>query len=105
MISFNQSEGLKSYIEKNTKLRTEAKIEFENFFKQMNNSIFGKMMENVRKYRAIKPVTTERRNHLVSEPKYYTTKIFTENLFAIEMEKTLITMNKNVYLELPILDL
>ena len=72
----------------------------------MNDAVFGKTMENVRKHRNIKLVTTERRrNYLVSEPNYYTTKFFTENLLAIEMKKTQITMNKPVYLGLSILDL
>ena len=54
----------------------------------MDNSVFGKTMENVRKFRDIKLVTTERRrNYLVSEPNYHTTKIFTENLLSIEMKK------------------
>ena len=73
----------------NTKLRQKAKNNFEkDFFKLMNNAVFGKTMGNVRKYRDIKLVTTERRkNHLVSEPNYYTTKFFTENLLAREMKK------------------
>ena len=55
-------------------------------------------MENVRKDRDIKLVTTERRrDYLVSEPNYHTTKLFTENLFAIELRKTEILMNKPVY--------
>ena len=71
----------------------------------MNNAVFGKTMENLRKHRNIKLVTTERRrNYLVSEPNYRTTKFFTENLLAIEMRKTLILMNKPVYLGLSILD-
>ena len=58
------------------------------FFKLMNNAVFGKTMENVRKHRDIKLVTTERRrNYLVSEPNYHTTKFFTEILLAIEMKK------------------
>ena len=63
-------------------------------------------MENVRKYRDIKLVSSERRrNYLVLKPNYYTTKFFTENALAIEMEKTQITMNKPDYLSLSILDL
>ena len=63
-------------------------------------------MENVRKHRDIKLVTTERRrNYLVSEPNYHTTKFFTENLLIIEMKKLQILMNKPVYLRLSILKL
>ena len=53
----------------------------------MNNVVFGKTIENVRKHRRIKLVTTERtRYYLVSEPNYHTTNFFTENLLAIEMK-------------------
>ena len=91
----------------NTKLRAEARNDFEkDFFKLMNNSVFGKTMENVRKHRDIKLVTTnERRNKLVSEPNYHTSKYFSENLLAIEMRKTKILMNKPVYLGQTILDI
>ena len=72
-----------------SKLTTEAKNDFEkDFFKLMNNAVFGKTMENVRKHRDIKLVTTDkRRNQLASEPNYHTTKYFSENLMAIEMKK------------------
>ena len=64
----------------------------------MNNSVFGRTMENVRKHRDIKPATTERRkNYLVSERITHTTKLFTKSLLAREM-------NKFVYLVLLILD-
>ena len=72
----------------------------------MNNSVFRKNMENVRKHRNIKLITTEnRRNSLVSESNYHSTKFFTENLLTIEMIKTQIFMNKPVYLGLSILEL
>ena len=76
------------------------------FFKLINNSVFGKTMENVRKHRDIKLVTTEKRRlKLVSEPNYHTTKHFSENLIAIEMKKTKIKMNKPIYLGASILDI
>ena len=63
-------------------------------------------MENFRKHRDIKLVTTEeRRNKLVSEPNYHKTKHFSENLLAIEMKKTKVKMNKPVYLGMSILDI
>ena len=72
----------------------------------MNNSVFGKTMENVRKHRDIKLVTTDnRRNQLVSEPNYYTTKWYSKNLLAVEMKRIKIKMNKPVYLGLSILDI
>ena len=89
VIQFNQEAWLKPYIDMNTELKKQAKNDFEkDFFKLMNNSVFGKPMENVRKHRDIKSVTTnKRRNQLVSEPNYHRTKWFSENLLAIEMKK------------------
>ena len=106
VIRFMQKAWLKPYIDMNTKLRKEAKSEFEkDFFKLMNNSVFRKTMENVRKHRDIKLVTTEeKRIKLVSEPNYHTTKRFSENLLVIEMKKTKVKMNKPVYLGMSILD-
>ena len=91
----------------NTKLRKEAKSEFEkDFFKLMNNSVFGKTMENVRKHRGFRLVTTEKRRvKLVSEPNYHTAKQFSENLLAIEMKKTKVKLNKPLYLGMSILDI
>ena len=72
----------------------------------MNNAVFRKTIENVRKHRDIKYLTTEkRRDYLVSEPKNHTTIFFPENLSAIEMWKTQIIINKPVYLDLSILQL
>ena len=82
----------------NTKKRMEAKNEFEkDFFKLMINSVFAKTMENLRKHRDIKLVTTdEKRSKLISEPNYHTAKRFSENLLAIEMKKTKLKMNKPI---------
>ena len=91
----------------NTELRRNARNDFDkDFFKLMNNGVFGKTMENVRKHRDIKLVKTDiRRDKLVSEPNYHTTKWFSENLLAIEMKKTLIKKKKPIYLGLAILAL
>ena len=73
----------------NTKLRADAKNDFEkDFFKLTNNAVFGEKMENVRNHRDIKLVTTnKRRNQLPSEPNYYTIKYFSENLIPIKMKR------------------
>ena len=72
----------------------------------MNNAVFGKTMENVRNDRDIKLVTTyKRRNQLVSEPNYHTTKYFSKNLLEKEMKKTKVKFNKPVYLGMSILDI
>ena len=96
VIKFNQHSWLKPYIDANTDLRKKKqKNDFEKyFFKLMNNAVFEKTMENVRKHRDIKLATTEgRRNYLVSEPNYHTTKFFTEHLVAMEMKKAQILIN------------
>ena len=107
VIKFNQNAWLKPYIPVNTDLKKKAKNDFQkDFFKVMNNAVFGKSTGNVRKHRDMKLVTIEtRRNYLVSEPKYHTAKFFTENLLPVEMKKTEILMNKPVYLGLSILEL
>ena len=82
----------------NTKLRTDAKNDFQkDFFELMNNAVFGKTVENVRKHKDIKLATTDkRRNQLPSEPNYHTIKYFSENVLVIEMKKTLYQQNINV---------
>ena len=106
VIQFSQEAWLKPYIDMNTKLRKEAKNEFEkDFFKLMNNSVFRKTLENVRKHGDIKLVTTEeKRIKLVSERNYHTTKHFSDNLLAIEIKKTNVKTNKPVYVGMSILD-
>ena len=91
----------------NTELRTETKNKFEiDFFKVMNNSVFGKRMENVRNHRYIKLVTSDKkRKRLVSEPNYHSHKKFSEHLMATEMKKTRVKMTKPIYLDMSILDI
>ena len=104
VIEFNQEAWLKPYIDMNTELRKVAKNDFEkDLFKLMNNSVFEKTMENIRKHRDIKLVTTDKkRSKLVSEPNYHTINLISEDLSIIEMEKTKVKMNKPIYLGLSI---
>ena len=91
----------------NTELRKSAKDDFgKDLFKLMNNAVFGKTMENIRKHRDIKIVTTDKkRNKLISEPNYYTMNYISEDLSIIEMNKTKVKMNKPIYLGLSVLDI
>ena len=106
-IKFKECDFLKPYIDTNVKLRTQAKNDFEkDFFKLMNNSVFGKTMENIRNRVNIKLVDTgEQFKKLAAKPNYESRKIFNENLVSVHMKKTSLTMNKPVYLGMSILDL
>ena len=106
-IEFNQEAWLKPYIDMNTELRKPAKNDFEkDLFKLMNNSVFGKTMENIRKHKDIKLVTTDKkRSKLVSEPNYHTINLISEDLSIIEMKKAKVKMNKPIYLRLSILEI
>ena len=107
VIEFNQKEWLKPYIDMNTELRKASKNDFgKDLFKLMNNSVFGKTMENIRKHRDIKLVTTDKkRTKLVSEPNCHTINLISEDLSIIEMKKTKVKMNKPIYLGLSILEI
>ena len=91
----------------NTELRKAAKNDFEkDLFKLMNNSVFGKTMENIRNHRNIKLVTTDKkRSKLVSEPNYHTINLISEYLSIIKMKKTKIKISKLIYLGLSILEI
>ena len=107
VIEFDQEAWLKEYIDVNTELRKKATNDFEkDFFKLMNNAVFGKTMENVRKHRDIMLVkSNKKRNKLVSEPNFHTMKLIDNNLAIIEMRKVKVKMNKPIYLGLLILDI
>ena len=107
VIEFRQEAWLKPYIDLNTDLRKDAKNEFEkDFYKLMNNSVFGKTIENSRNHRDIRLVTTDdRRNKLASEPNYHSTKYISKDLLVMEMRKTEVRMNKPISLGQLILDL
>ena len=107
IIEFNQEAWLKPYIDMNTELRKLVRNDFEkDLFKSMNNSVFGKTMENIRKHREIKLVTTDKkRSKLVSESNYHAINLISDNLSVIEMKKTKVKMNKPIYLGLSILEI
>ena len=106
-IEFNQSAWMKEYIDFNTKLRTEAKNDFEkDFYKLMNNAVFGKTMENIRKHRDIKLVNNEEAYlKAVMKPNFKSGTPFRPNLMGCKMGKIKVVMNKSVYLGQAILDL
>ena len=106
-LEFNQSPWLKPYIDFNTKKRAEAKNSFEkDFFKLMNNSVFGKTMENLRKRQDIRLVTDEEKLlKWVSRPSFISSKIFNEDLVAVHKIKPTLTLNRPAYVGMCILDL
>ena len=106
-IEFKQSAWMKKYIDFNTRLRTAAKNDFEkDFYKLMNNSMFGKTMENIRKHRNIKLVNDEE-EYLknVMKPNFKSETLLGPDLMGCEMGKVRVVMNKLVYLGQAILDL
>ena len=107
VLEFNQSPWLKQYINFNTKKRTQAKNSFEkDFFKLMNNSVFGKTMENIRKRVDVRLITDEKKLlKMVSKPTYVSSKIFNENLVAVHKIKETLTLNRPAYIGMCILDL
>ena len=106
-IEFNQEAWLEPYTDMNTELRKLAPNDFQkNFFKLMNNTVFRKTIENIRKHRDIKLVTPDKkRSKLVSEPNYHTINLITKDLSIIELKKTKVKMNKPIYLSLSILEI
>ena len=107
VLEFNQSAWLKQYIDFNTQKRTNAKNSFEkDFFKLMNNSVFGKTMENIRKRVDVRLVTDEKKLvKMAAKPTYESSKIFNKNLVAVHKIKETLTLNRPAYVGMCILDL
>ena len=107
VLEFDQSPWLKQYIDFNTEKRKNAKNAFEkDFFKLMNNIVFGKTMENIRKRVDVRLVTDEKKLlKLTSKPTYVSSKIFNENLVAVHKIKETLTLNRPAYVGMCILDL
>ena len=109
-IKFKENAWLEEYINLNTKLRIEDKQSGNNFevdfFKLMNNSVFGTTLENIRNIVHIRLITSERvAQKLAAKPNYDRCMIFDENLVAVHMKKTKVYFIKPVYLGMSILDL
>ena len=106
-VKFEERPWLKEFIEINVKLRQEAKNAFEkNFFKLMNNAVFGKTMENLRKRQTIDLVCDEKKFlKLVAKPNYGHTTRFNENIVGVHMKRTKIFFDKPVYVGQAILDI
>ena len=106
-IKFYQSCWMEPYIRKNTVLRKEAKNAFEkDFFKLMNNSVFGKTIENIRKRQNVKLLDDRKKAlKLATKPNFDRATIFDEHLVAIHMKKTEVYFNKPIYVGQAILDL
>ena len=107
VLEFNQSHWVKQHIDFNTEKRKHAKNSFKkDFFKLMNNSVFGKTMENLRKRVDVRLVTDEKKlDKLTSKPNYVSSKIFNENLMAVHEIKEILTLNRPAYVGMCILDL
>lgn len=107
VLSFKQSPWLKAYIDFNTSKRKVAKNEFEkDFFKLMNNSVFGKTMENLRKRVDIQLVHHQKRlSKLSAKPGFKSFKIFNEDLASVELTKSKLVLNRPIYVGFSILEL
>ena len=107
VLKFDQSPWLKQYIDLNTEKRKHAKNSFKkDFFKLMNNSVFGKTMKNLRKRGDVRLVTNEKKlDKLTAKPSYVSSKIFNENLMALHKVKETLTLNRPAYVGMCILDL
>ena len=107
VLEFDQSPWLKQYIDFNTEKRKHAKNSFKKgFFKLMNNRVFGKTMENLRKRVDVSLVTDEKKlDKLTSKPTYVSSKIFNESLMAVHKTKEALTLNRPAFVGMYILDL
>ena len=107
VLEFDQSPWLKQYIDFNTQKRSQAKNAFEkDFFKLMNNSVFGKTMEKNRKRVDVRLITDGKKLlKMSSKPTFVCSKIFNENLVAVHKIKEVLTLNRPAYVGMCILDL
>ncbi|XP_052765064.1 uncharacterized protein LOC128206548 [Mya arenaria] len=107
ILKFKQETWMKKYIDHNTAMRQKATSTFQkNFYKLMNVSVFGKTMENVRRYKAIEIIHTKKRlDKVTAKPTYKDTTILNEDLVAVELYKSTVNLVKPIYCGMSILDL
>jgi hypothetical protein len=107
ILQFKQSEWLKPYIDFNTEQRTKSKNDFEkDFFKLMNNAVFGKTMENMRNRVDIRLFTDEKKAlKQIAKPQYEDHKLYHQDLIAVKQLKAIVKLNKPIYVGLSVLDL
>ena len=107
ILSFDQQSFIAPYIKMNSDLRSKATNEFEkDFLKGMNNSLFGKTMENLRKRVNVDLVTSEEKlTKLIAKPTFKRAKILDVGLVAVERRKVKLELNRPLYIGLAVLDL
>ncbi|KYQ47079.1 hypothetical protein ALC60_13906 [Trachymyrmex zeteki] len=110
ILQFAQSPWLRGYIELNTRFRTLANNEFEkNLYKLMNNTVFGKTMENVRDHVDVRLVTRWDGRYgaeaMIAKPNFHSRSVFSEDLIAVEMRKLEVKLNKPIYVGMCILEI
>ena len=107
VLSFEQTSWMKNYIEFNTEMRKKANSNFEkDLFKLLNNSVFGKSMENVREYKNIRLITdSDHFTQVVADPRYEESVVFDDNLVAVKMKRVKVRLDKPIYVGFTVLEL
>ena len=105
ILSFRQGDWLRKYVDFNTEKRKQISNEFnKNLYKLLNNCIYGKSIENIRKRINVKLINDKKVLEMCKQTKFYITKIFDKNFVAVHCSKTVLTLNKPIYVGFCILE-